>query len=419
MHAREETEMRPGGCFRLSVAMAAAAFLAGSQAAAGPDESATVAGRQEAVQFTVGPKAVTADGQVKITFAVSAPTDVEVAVLDARGEVVRHLAAGALSGAAPPPAPLKPGLSQTLVWDGNDDSGRSVFPPSRLQAERRGEGRGLSPLTPALSRQGQRGTFKVRVRLGLRVELDGFIGENKHHFGGFWGMATDPEGNVYIFGSSTGNRSPQGTQYIQVLGRDGRYVRTIMPMPANLPPDSLKAFDVVVTGDGFVTPRNYSGTWPVFYRGVGVGLEGEQGGSMASRIGADGIIWMTDGQHVARLSTDGSGVGKQFSRYIWAQQPHRTIAVWLTSWQSDIAVSPDNKHLYVAGLFQREPFQKQLLFPRGRIYRAGAALSLSKGARRSATPREICRRRWRTLRLPLTRSSIDSSVLSASSGFPP
>ena len=47
-------------------------------------------------KFTQQPKVVP-DGQgVKITFAVDAPADVEVAVLDAKGQIVRHLAAGML-----------------------------------------------------------------------------------------------------------------------------------------------------------------------------------------------------------------------------------------------------------------------------------------------------------------------------------
>ena len=59
------------------------------------------------------PLKVAADGKrVKISFAVDQPTDVEVAVVDARGKVVRHLAAGMLGGKAPPPAPLAPAESR-------------------------------------------------------------------------------------------------------------------------------------------------------------------------------------------------------------------------------------------------------------------------------------------------------------------
>ena len=66
------------------------------------------------VRFSVGPKAVQNESKVVITFAVSRPTDVEVAVLNVKGNVVRHLAAGVLGRKNPPPTPLKPGLKQRL-----------------------------------------------------------------------------------------------------------------------------------------------------------------------------------------------------------------------------------------------------------------------------------------------------------------
>ena len=55
------------------------------------------------VRFAAAPKAIKAGRSIRITFAASAPTDVEVAILDARGAVVRHLAAGLLGKGAPEP----------------------------------------------------------------------------------------------------------------------------------------------------------------------------------------------------------------------------------------------------------------------------------------------------------------------------
>ena len=48
------------------------------------------------VKFSSKPSATRAGGKVKIAFAASSATDVEVAVLDSRGKVIRHLAAGKL-----------------------------------------------------------------------------------------------------------------------------------------------------------------------------------------------------------------------------------------------------------------------------------------------------------------------------------
>jgi len=294
---------------------------------------------EEPVTFAKKPAVVRRDAKTFIEFTVSKPTDVEVSVLDAKGKAVRHLAAGVLGAKGAPPPPLKPGLAQSLEWDGQTD----------------------------LKEKATGAPFTARVRLGLDVELDGFFNESKHHFGAFWGMATDSKGNVYICGASTGNKGPDGTRYLQVFDRAGTYVRTIMPMPADLPPDRVKPFSAITTSDGHITPRNHRGTWPVLYGGLGHP-------SMAPRIADDGVIRFTDGRRVAALHTDGGGAGARFSRPLWKTQPHRTIRRWLMSWASRIAVSPDGKTLYVAGLFQKKPFQKQpLVHPPGRVYRLGAS----------------------------------------------
>lgn len=77
-------------------------------------------------KLTAGPTAKRAEGGVEITFAVSKPTDGEVAILGAKGGVVRHLAAGLIGEHAPPP--LRKGtLKQALLWDGKDDAGQDVL----------------------------------------------------------------------------------------------------------------------------------------------------------------------------------------------------------------------------------------------------------------------------------------------------
>ena len=77
------------------------------------------------VTFATKPAATSAGDQVKISFAASAATDVEVAIVGADGRVVRHLAAGMLGKNAPEPL-QKDSLAQELLWDGKDDAGKEV-----------------------------------------------------------------------------------------------------------------------------------------------------------------------------------------------------------------------------------------------------------------------------------------------------
>jgi hypothetical protein len=82
-----------------------------------------------APRFVKQPAAKPAGDGTRISFEVSTPTDVAVAVLDAGGKTVRHLAAGVL-GPNPPEPFVKNRLAQTLTWDHADDFGRPV-PPGR------------------------------------------------------------------------------------------------------------------------------------------------------------------------------------------------------------------------------------------------------------------------------------------------
>jgi len=103
-------------------------------------------GQSRQAAFEARPAATKAGDRTKLAFSITAPADVEVAVLDARGKVVKHLAAGLLGASQPPPEPLRPGLSQALEWDGKDDLGR-----------------------PAAG-----APFRFRVRVGMAVNLGGF-----------------------------------------------------------------------------------------------------------------------------------------------------------------------------------------------------------------------------------------------------
>ena len=185
------------------VALAARLFLAGLAVAAPLD-----ARGEGKVAFAAKPTASkTAEG-VRIRFALSAPTDVEVAILNAKGMVVRHLAAGLLGENAP--APLKKdALAQEVLWDRKDDLGR-----------------------PASS-----GPFTAQVRAGSTARLEKHLGWDGNTLESrIVGLAVGPKGEVFaLFASGHGRSS------LRVFDRDGKYLRTIIPYPANTPKERLES----------------------------------------------------------------------------------------------------------------------------------------------------------------------------------
>ena len=113
--------LQPSTCFkgrsimRSALICAAAWTMMAAAAAAAEPPPPTFAKRP----------AVARDGEgVRIEFAADRETDVAVCIENAKGEIVRHLVAGALG--RNPPAPLRPGLAQSLDWNGLDDGGRKA-----------------------------------------------------------------------------------------------------------------------------------------------------------------------------------------------------------------------------------------------------------------------------------------------------
>src|SRR5688572_19708069 len=76
------------------------------------------------VVFSKKPSATRQGNGAKISFALSTSGYAEVSIVDGSGKVVRHLAAGMIGGNAPAPDLMLSGLSQEMIWDGNDDSGK-------------------------------------------------------------------------------------------------------------------------------------------------------------------------------------------------------------------------------------------------------------------------------------------------------
>ena len=156
----------------------------------------------EAVKFAEPPVAVREGDQTRITFALSAAADVEVAVIDKDGKPVRHLAAGLLGNSAPSPF-AKDTLKQQITWDGKNDSGQPA---------------GAGP-------------FKVRVRAGLSGATEKVVGWDANTTTGpILGVAVNDAGEIFAL---------DGDGRMKVFDRAGKYLRTIMPYSATTPKERL------------------------------------------------------------------------------------------------------------------------------------------------------------------------------------
>ncbi len=299
---------------------------AGSGPKAGPPAPAVAAGP---VKFTSGPDAKRAGGKVTIEFAVNRPTDVAVWVEDSKGKIVRHIAAAMLGEKAP--APFKKGLAQSLEWDGTDDAGKK----------------------PA------GGPFKVKVGLGLGHKFDKVIGWDPKAIRKIYSVAVGPKGEVFILWAT-----PYGVSAaprVAVLSREGKYLRTIIPYPANLPPERVAALKPIKLADGKVVPRVHHALASTFYPF----LSGTQRQTMT--VTSKGRLVMATGhfnystrgsmgpRRLLSLNLDGSCpksfAGPVLDKRQWGGRP--------VEGYPHVAAAPDGDTVYVSGLYNSNSWSKE------------------------------------------------------------
>lgn len=296
------------------------------------------------IKFTAPPTAVRSSDKVAISFAVNQSTDVEAAILDRKGRIVRHLAAGVIGGKNPPPAPLKPGLSQTIHWDGTDDLGK------------RAAG----------------GPFKVRIQAGMNVRFGRTIGGSSTT-GSVVGMpgrapvnglAVDERGNLYVkMMSAVGSHGNSGLWpwHVRKFDRTGKYLKTILPYPPSTGTRKATGVELITGAGGPFTPANQNSLYPVF---------SALGNEIVSRITGNQLAFVYSERRQLKLfSLDGSN--KLRTIPMWPSKAKLNCPRWL---DIQVALSPDGRVAYysnVAGTAYngKTPSDVDPRWPQGRIYR--------------------------------------------------
>lgn len=294
--------------------------------------------------FAAPPKIESAGGKTVVSFALAQPGDVEVAVLDAKGKVVRHLAAGVLGGKNPPPAPLKPGLAQSIEWDGRDDFGQ-----------------------PA-----QGGPFRIRVRAGMGIKFGRMIGGDPRTGtitsisgrAAVNGLVVDEQGNLYVkMMSSVGSHGNSGwwPWHVRQFDRDGNYIRTVLPYSPTTDPSKASGMELLAAPGGAFTPALQNSLYPVFY---------QFGNELGNRLANGRLVFVhSERRELNLFALDGSNNVRNVE--MWPGRRDVAIARWL---DIQVALSPDGKYAYysnAAGVPYdgKKPEDIDPNWPQGRIYR--------------------------------------------------
>ncbi|MSU77416.1 MAG: hypothetical protein EXS16_04885 [Gemmataceae bacterium] len=293
--------------------------------------------------FKEPPHAAGMGEKITLSFAVTEAIDVEIAVLDGKGRIVRHLAAGVLGGKNPPPAPLQPGLAQKILWDGKDDLGK-----------------------PA-----QGGAFQFRLRAGTSVQFGRLIGDSPYtgsvvsmpYRAPVNGLVTDADGNLFVLMmSAVGSHGNSGMWpwHLRKFDRDGNYLRTVLPYPPSTRPDKASGFRLLGVPDQFV-PSLYTSLYPVF---------AVLGNEIVPRLHKGRIAFVhSETRQMNFLTLDGNNQLKTTT--MWPAASKLKCPNWL---DIQTAFSADGRYAYYANVAGtaydgKQPGDIDRDWPQGRIYR--------------------------------------------------
>ncbi|PCJ52376.1 MAG: hypothetical protein COA79_23785 [Planctomycetota bacterium] len=272
------------------------------------------------IKFTQAPKASKKGSSYELIFAVGESVDVEVTVLNNKGLIVRHLGAGLLGENSP--FPFQKGLSQKITWDGKNDFKTAA------------EGK----------------PFKFQVSLGQKARLHKIIGFSGKSLARLSGFFCGPDGTFYSMqqGDWVGHRHSWN---LLAYDKDLNYKHQVYPGPAGLSKEKREGWPWMKLQDGSELPivhnvlsrslypastflfRNF----PVVTKTGKIILLG--GGKAGSRVNRPDV---RGGRRLMTLGTDAS-VPKNFIGKIVAPSNYGGFG--------HLTLSPDEKFLYLSGLF--------------------------------------------------------------------
>ena len=288
--------------------------------------------KREAVFAFAQKPVLTREGdKVTIAFESKGLCDVTVAIENAEGKIIRHLASGVLGTNAP--APLqKDSKKQVLVWDSKDDRGIYVDDKDSVQ---------------------------VRVSLGLKPQFEKTLyWDPRKRSSNGWGSSSAPsikaapEG-VYVYTAGV-------MENIRLFDHDGNYLRTVYPFPADKIERVVGLQTHTFPHDGKTLPfkSGFEQSTLLFGSNAPKLPTRNDPSFNATSMAVQGNSIALAGTYVSRLATDGSSGGLQL-----AGPKVVTFAVMHGGNQStgndgsvrpgSLAFSPDGKWLYLSGYMWR------------------------------------------------------------------
>lgn len=280
--------------------------------------------RKNIFEFTKEPVLTKSGDTITIEFSVKDFCDATVAIQNAEGDIVRHLASGVLGEKAPSPF-IKNSLDQKLIWDSKDDRGKYIDDLKNIS---------------------------VRVSLGLKpmYEKDLYTTPYKR-ISATPAITCGPEG-FYVF-------EGVGRDHLMQFSQTGEYIKTIYPFPASKI-DKVKGLTWWSYGNREKIPLKNSDYHQTLLSSGDNGFNGTgyfeiMGGKGATTIAIQGKRMVLAFEKINRITTDGStGEFNLLGPKIGLDRHARGYGGWGGGLKkigpASSAFSPDGKTVYFTGM---------------------------------------------------------------------
>ncbi len=267
--------------------------------------------REQIFAFAQKPMVIRDGDVATITFESKGFCDVTVAIENAAGRIVRHLASGVLG--PNPPAPFKKNSKkQTLIWDGKDDQGNYID---------------------------NKGAHSVRVSLGLKPRLERTLFWSPHKRTAFNPLiAASPEG-VFVY-------QGKGVDSVCQFDHKGDYLKTVYPFP-NQKLRSVEGLRWHKFPQGYERPLKEGHYENTLLTSGSPGMTGKSAMGMAVRGPRVALAF----EFLNRLGVEGSSGGLPLKGpKTMMKIKHRGLKEKKAKLgPSSMAFSPDGKTLYMTG----------------------------------------------------------------------
>ena len=203
-----------------------------------------------------------------------------------------------------------------------------------------------------MGREGRRGVPRgrrafPRSRIGrAEARFESFLLCNLDATPPIRALAVGPKGNLYVFYQDPTANGNQGGHKVRIIDRKGKFIRQVLPFPADLPYEKVKATGAFQDDEGNLVPHVHNWHSLSFYPDTILARGRSASDFLCPVVDANGrLYWVITGGRLCAIEADGS------IPYDTFLGPPLFGDLKYPGGRAALALSGDGKGIYVGGIY--------------------------------------------------------------------